>query len=754
MKSQKRIVKYVVVLILPFLVIVGTRSVAAQDNATSKANPGVLEEVIITATKRGETTLQDTAMSISAIGQDAIEFRGADDMLDYLLLVPNVSFKLTSSAGNRDDVRAGRRLTIRGIDSGIDGVPTTAFYIDDAPIEAMDPKLFDINRIEVLRGPQGTLYGANSMGGTVRIVTNKPQLDRTEYKTELSAAYMSEGNPSFHANAMINLPLGESVALRAVGFYRKEGGFIDNVGEEGVPDFSEMTTQNNVNDEQVEGARLALTWQPTDALRITPSIFYQKISIDGTPQYEPDTGDLMFFDRRVAEEQENEFTLIDLELEYDFGRGITLFSSMAWFDTSVVTTDDFTKVLDFFQLPADPFQRSFVEISTERFTWETRLSGAFGESFAWILGGFYMDDKRVFEQHVPNDGLQWCTVETCGADLGPDDSLFTGVQTNNDERFAIFGEVTWLIDDYWDITGGLRWFHNSDDQLADFFGFFNGGPSVTFGDSSETDVSPKLQVAFRPNEDNMIYGLIAKGFRPGGPTTLVPANTCGEDLSILGLSEPASQFDADTLWNYEAGYKGTLAQGRVTLNAAAFFMDWTDVQQSVRLDCGFGFVGNVGSAESKGLELELSAQVTENFSFFGTAGYTNAKFTETSQEVNVTKGDRIGNSAKFTGSLSGLYRRAIGDSSEGYAQVSMVHTGNKIDVGPLSEIPPVLPAFTTVDLRFGLQRDNWEVVLWVKNLTDERGLLTYWVYQPAALDHVNAIRPRTFGVTFRYFGSH
>jgi len=741
-------------LILPFLVLAGAGPVAAQDNATTKASPGVLEEIIVTATKQGETTLQDTAMSISVIGQEAIENRGADDMLDYLLLVPNVSFKLESSTGSRGDVRGGRRLAIRGIDSGLDGVPTTAFYIDDAPIEAMDPKLFDINRIEVLRGPQGTLYGANSMGGTIRIVTNKPQLDRVEYRTDLTAATMSEGDPSFYANAMINLPLGDTVALRAVGVYRKEGGFIDNVGEEGVPDYSEMTTQKNVNDEQVEGARLALTWQPNDALRITPSIFYQKISIDGTAQYEPDTGDLEFFDRRVAEEQEEDFTLVNLEFEYDFDRGITLFSSMAWFDSSVATVDDFTKVVAFFGLPADPFQSSFVEISTDRFTWEARLTGAFGDNIDWILGGFYMDDQRVFKQHVPNDGLQWCTVETCGADLGPDDSLFTGVQINNDERVAIFGEVTWAFSDYWDVTGGLRWFSNESDQLADFFGFFNGGPSTTFGESSETDISPKLQVAFRPNDDNMIYALIAKGFRPGGPTNLVPANTCGDDLAKLGLSEPLSQFDADTLWNYEAGYKGTLAQGRVTLNATAFYMDWTDVQQSVRLDCGFGFVGNVGSAESKGLELELSAQVTDNFSFFATAGYTNAKFTESSQEVNVSKGDRIPNSAKFTGSLSGLYQWAIGDSYEAYTQLSVVHTGDIIDVGPLSEIAPVLPAYTTVDLRFGLQRDKWEIVFWGKNLTDERGLLTYWVYQPAALDHVNAIRPRTFGITLRYFGSH
>ncbi len=317
---------------------------------------------------------------------------------------------------------------------------------------------------------------------------------------------------------------------------------------------------------------------PTDALRITPSIYYQSIKVDHEPQFEPDTGDLQFFDRRVEQKQENKFTLVNLDIQYDFANDITLFSSLAWFDTSIETVDDFGKFLTRFGLPPDHFQRGLQDISTERFTWETRLSGSFGENFDWIVGVFYMDEDRLFLQHVPNDGLQWCTVALCGADLGPDDSLFTGVQTNNDERLAIFGEVTWTINEYWDVTGGLRWFDNEQDQLADFYGFFNGGPSVTFGESSESDVSPKLQVAYRPNGDHMIYGLVAKGFRPGGPTNLVPAAACQADLDALGLGAPLAQFDADTLWNYEAGYKGTLAQGRATLNAAVFFMDWTDVQ--------------------------------------------------------------------------------------------------------------------------------------------------------------------------------
>jgi len=541
---------------------------------------------------------------------------------------------------------------------------------------------------------------------------------------------------------MVNVPLGETLALRAIGYYRKDGGFIDNVGVGGVPEFADIITAKNVNDETVEGARLAFTWQPTDRLRITPSVYYQTIRIDATSEYEPDTGDLQFFDRRVPEKQENKFTLVNVELEYNFGNGIDFFTSMAFFDVSIVTRDDFTKFLHRFGLPPDPLQSGFQDISTERFTWEARLSGQFGDSFNWIAGVFYMDEDRLFLQHLPNEGLQWL--------LPPEASLFTGVQTNNDERLSVFGELTWMINDYWEVTGGLRWFDNTQDQLADFYGFFNGGPSSVYGESSESDVSPKLQLSYRPNSDNMIYGTVAKGFRPGGPTNLVPANACGADLEALGLGEPKSQFDADTLWNYEAGYKGTLNNGRLTLNAAAFFMDWTDVQQAVRLNCGFGFVGNVGAAESKGLELEFTAAVTDNFTLIGSGGYTDAKFTETSEEVGVTEGDRIGNVAKYSAALSGMYQWTVSDSFDAYVNASMIYTSNKLD--PQSQGIPVLPGYTTFDLRFGVQKASWEIVLWGKNLSDERGLMTYSINQPTGLDGVNVIRPREFGITFRYFG--
>ncbi len=733
-----------------------------------------IDEIIVTASKRGEQNLQDMPISITALTEAKLELIGADDMLDYLGLAPGVSYRLISATGSRDDIRGGRRLNIRGIESGPDGIPTTAFYLDDSPIPVMDPKLFDIARVEILRGPQGTLYGANSMGGTVRVVTNKPVIDRFEYAANTTVGFTPEGGEIFHLNGMMNIPLVEErLALRGVIFSRSEGGFIDiwENSEFFTDAVGRTRTREDQNDESAFGTRVALTWQATDDLKITPSVYYQHIEIDGTAEYEPSVGDLVHLDcfvcgqdlsplptpvndTRIAEEQENDFTLYSLEIAYDFGN-IELFSSTSLFDAKLYTVDDFSKGFVRFGAPPDPFAQGLQDIRTERFTQEFRLTGPIGDQFSWIAGLFYMEEDRFFLQDIPNDGNQWCTVELCGADLGVEDSLFTGVETHNDKSTAIFGEVTWSPNDAWDITAGLRWFDNEQVQLIEFDGWLNGGFVRVEGAASADEFSPKLQMAYHANEDIMYYGLVAKGFRPGGPTNLIPT-TCNDDLALLGIDEPLAQFEADTLWNYEVGIKSVFLDNRFTVNSTVFFMDWTDVQNGVRLACGFGFVGNVGSAESQGVEVEFTAYPTDNFNFSGSIGYVDATFTETSEQVGVTKGDKITNTPEWTASLLAQYLFPVTQGFQGYLQGSYLYTDEILDPSN-SRGTPVRPAFSTVGLRLGVQKDNWEVVLFVDNLTDERGVLFSSINQapntlPLLIDHIGVIRPRTYGLTLRIRG--
>ena len=747
---------------------------AAQADSQSDARRDAIDEIVVTATKRGEQSLQDMPLAITALTEEKLQIIGADDMLDYLGLAPGISYRLISATGSRDDIRGGRRLNIRGIESGPDGIPTVAFYLDDSPIPVMDPKLFDIARVEVLRGPQGTLYGANSMGGTVRMVTNKPVIDLFEYKVDSTVGFTPEGGEIFNINGMLNVPVIEDrLALRGVLFNRYEGGFIDIVENPALFVDAVGTTRSmeDQNDQRSFGGRVALTWQPTDNLTVTPSVFYQDIRIDGTSEYEPTTGDLQHQnchvcgqdlsplptpaeELRVAEYQENDFTLFSLEIAYDFGN-IELFSSTSLFDAKLFTVDDFSKGFARFGFPGDPFVRGLQDIRTERFTQELRLTGPIGDKFNFIFGIFYMDEHRDFLQDIPNDGNQWCTVALCGADLGETDSLFTGVEFHDDQNTAVFGEVTYSPNDAWDITAGLRWFDTEQDQLIEFDGFLNGGFLRVVGTAAADEISPKLQVAYHANDDVMYYGLVAKGFRPGGPTNLIPT-TCNADLALLGISEPLAQFEADTLWNYEVGVKSVFADNRLTVNATAFFMDWTDVQNGVRLACGFGFVGNVGAAESQGAELEFTAYPTDNFNFSGSIGYVDATFTETSNEVGVTKGDKITNTPEFTASLLAQYLFPVADEYQGYIQASYQYTDEILDP-TTSRGTPVRPSFSTAGLRFGVQHENWEVVLFVDNLTDERGRLFESIQQapntlPFLANIVGVIRPRTFGVTLRFNG--
>ena len=729
---------------------------------------------MVTASKRGEQNLQDMPMAITALTEAKLEIIGADDMLDYLGLAPGISYRLVSATGSRDDIRGGRRLNIRGIESGPDGIPTTAFYLDDTPVPVMDPKLFDVARVEVLRGPQGTLYGANSMGGTVRIVTNKPEINRFNYKIDSTVGFTPEGGEIAHFNGMLNVPVIEDkLALRGVLFNRTEGGFIDIVED---PEFytdavGHSRSNLDQNDELAYGARVALRWTPTDKLTITPSVFYQNIEIDGTPEYEPQIGDLLHRDchscgadvspapqptgeKRIAERQTNDFYLYSLEIGYDINDNMSLSSATSIFNSKMWSVDDFSKGFVRWGLPSDPYGVGLQDIRTDRFTQEIRITSS-GDKISWIAGLFYMDEHRDFFQDLPNTGHQWCTVDLCGADLGLTDSLFTGVEKHDDKSTAVFGEVTYAPNEQWEITAGLRYFTDDQKQHIEFDGFFNGGYALVEGVASGDSFSPKLQAAYHPTEDTMFYGLVAKGFLPGGPTNLIPT-TCNDDLLLLGLSEPKSQYDSDTLWNYEGGVKTSLMNDRLTVNATAFFMDWTDLQNGVRLSCGFGFVGNVGAAESMGAEIEFSAYPSENLNFSGSFGYTDATYTEDSEETGVTAGQRIVNTPRMTASLLGQYLFPVADGYQGYIQGNYQWTDDIYDPDAGRGIP-TRDAFGTVGLRFGVQHENWEVVVFVDNLTDERGMLFYSINQypdtlPFIADTVGVIRPRTYGITLRWNG--
>jgi outer membrane receptor protein involved in Fe transport len=715
--------------------------------AQPKADPApILEEVTVTAGKRGEERLQDVPVSITALDQELIVQAGMDNFLDYARSVPGVGFKITSPAGGRDDLRGGRRVNIRGIESGFDSVPTTAFYLDEAPVPVMDPKLFDVERIEVLRGPQGTLYGANSMGGTVRVVLNKPRLDDYFYDAEVTASATAHGDEGYRVNSMVNAPLIEDkVALRGVMFYRDEGGYIDNVLTQ-EPSTTRVNVQRDINTEKSWGARLAATIQATDQLTITPSVFRQETDIAGTPSYLEDMGDLRLFAREIPEEQSNNFTLSAVEVKYDFQNGFELFSATSYFESLTLVTEDLTYGNTAFYGPLpDGSPRTtwaFTEIENRRFSEEIRLSYR-ADRWGGVIGAFYLDEDRDFWQDFPVGGM---------ADLYPDlTSLFTGTQNNDERQVAIFGEASLNVTEAVRVTAGARWFDGRQRQLTNY------DNSPQFGRGSDSAVSPKLQVDYHVNEDNMLYVSGAKGFRPGGANNVVPLDdeACVAGLAELGLSRAPSDFNADELTSYELGWKAELADRRVRLNTSAYFIDWKDVQKTVQMfNCGFSFIGNIGAAESKGAEIEFAATPINGLDLSASAGYTDAQYTHSNPEAGVMAGDPFPIVPQWTASASVQYRFSIMNGRSAHVRADAQYVDESIsDWFSQAGLPVVQPSYELVNMRFGMDlTDRLAVTLSIDNVFDERPVLDTVELGPPYGYITSTSRPRTFGLTFRYSG--
>ena len=537
-------------------------SAAAVAAAGVEPSSGGVEEIVVTASKRGAERLQDIPISITAISQEKMERSGMDDFLDYARAVPGLGFQMLSAAGGRDDIRGGRRLNMRGIESGFDGVPTVAFYLDDAPVPVMDPKLFDIERIEVLRGPQGTLYGANSMGGAVRVVVNKPVQNEYQYRGDVSLASTRAGAESYNANAMINAPLIDDVlAARGVLFYRNEGGYIDNV----IPQESGgERVERDIGKEESWGARLALSFQPTDNLRITPSVFRQETKVDGSSLWEAAFRDLTAYDRKVNDRQTNAFTLTGLEASWTLGN-VEIFSATSYFETDFSTVEDGTKgSFNTGLIEAGQVQMSLTQTDTTRFSEELRVS-YHGERWNGVIGAFYLDEDRHFDQVFPRaDGLD-----------GP--TFFEGTQSNGEQQLAFFTEGTYKLTDRLDLTAGARWFKGDQDQQVRFYS--DGVLDAQDGKASDSALSPKVQLSFHFDPEKMAYVSATKGFRPGGPSGVVPLSTCGEDLAALGLSRAPTAFQSDQLWSYEVGSKLSFADRRAVIDSSVYYIDWSDVQQ-------------------------------------------------------------------------------------------------------------------------------------------------------------------------------
>ncbi len=735
---------------------------------------GVLEEIVVTATKR-ESGLQEIPMSISAISGDALDRAGIADFTQIATAVPSVSFR--SSGPGRT------KLNIRGISAATGVAPTVSFYLDEMPVQTIssgsttsfaqtiiDPKMFDLERVEVLRGPQGTLYGSSSMGGTIRLITRQPVIGEYESSVGTDISSTTGGGMNFRLNGMVNFPLSDSVSLRVVASYTDNDGYFDRVASGDGTASAGTVFATDVNTEQTTSVRAALRWQISDNAYLQPSIFTQTTEMDGKPNFDgPGSDSIQFAPYDTPEPFDDEFTMANLTYVHDFS-AMTLLASFSSIDREFRNLEDITDVGALFGSPnaltVSAYSNEFVELDDQ--TIELRLTSSSDSNWQWLIG-FYNKDAKSDAGYRMDEG--W-------------DQLFMNGLANTQklqeyEETAFFGELTYNINDSFSITAGLRSldydFHSKEENWGGVFTSDSGRSGANVRDEvlSDSDTSEKLTLTYMFGDDSQVYVSGATGARPGGVNRVIPRSTdmnepvgyaCNNDLNALGITETGETYVGDEVTSVEIGLKMTF-NNSVRLNAALYDVTWDNIQQLILTsgDCGNNPTFNIGEASSTGLELELTAAVNENFTITAGLGYVDAQFEETvgspSGILIVEKGDLLADVPEITWNLALDYTIPL-SSGEIFLLGNVNYVDETLEVPgqPGDDLIPngidsgnVRSDYTLLNLRAGyISESGWEVSLYVDNATDEVALYGYndaIAFAFGGSDPTVRNRPRTVGLS-------
>jgi outer membrane receptor protein involved in Fe transport len=700
-----------------------------------------LNEIVVTATKRSES-IQTVGLSMTAFDSASLESKGVVSFVDYASAVPNLSF---SASG--DGALAARSVALRGIQ----GRGTTGMYIDDTPIiDSLDPRVLDIDRIEVLRGPQGTLYGARSMGGTIRLITKQPDFKEMSGEAHGNVSTTSHGGTNYLIDGGLNLPLSDKVAMRVSAFDQNDDGIFDRAfGPRTAPPTS---VRKNVDRSETYGGQIALRWEPIEGLSVTPRVMYERTTLDGFPYADQRVDN--FVQRQVFDLREgghDKWTLSSLTINYQASYG-TFTSSTSYFDRTTFEHEDSTDVLQLYLGFPDAIPGPITLMrGLTRFAQEARFASSFAGPLQIVSGVFYSDGK------VPRD-YEWTGVGLADAGVGaPSDLALAFIDERKTTELAFFGEASYQVLPKLKATLGLRYFKNETTFSQNTDGFFYGGPlAVSEPKTSEDGITPKYLLEYQATPDILLYTSASKGFRIGGNNITLPTGPggCDEDLAAIGLTnEEIRVFKSDTLWDYDIGLKSTFANRRVTLNVAAFRIDWKNIQQSIALpNCGYGYTGNSGKARSKGFELALSARPVEQLTFGLNAGYTDAHITEEGPGSPQAVGSNVYQVPDWTGSLNIEYAAPMYGDYEGFARTDYSYTGSSLSANNDPINGRERDAYRLLDARLGVRKGAYEVALFGKNLTNEHANLADNISIGAEYPgrpRLVVNRPRTIGVEVR-----
>jgi len=755
-----------------------------------------LEEVMVTATRR-EERLQDVPVAVSAVSGDTLSRIGAKGLADYYLFVPSVAM-----GNNMVGERGGQNIIMRGISNSRTIVTTdasmlsatTGFYLNDIPITPVDTQLFDVERVEVLRGPQGTLYGAGSMGGAVKLYHKRPNLTDFEAAVEGTISTIEDGGPGGELGGMINVPILEGVlGARFVASYRTRDGFVDSVkiplsnpvanttypfnpGIDVHPSSNSDRIWEDANSFTSKGARAALLYTPTDRLSIEAAFLWQDTKSDDLTLYNLHYKEPMQ-EKFTLEPTSSEATLTSLDISYDFGP-VALTSLTGLYTRDYDEVVDYTFILQGTRAPGYTFVPAVGTLETlaewTTVTQELRLqskhrdsSNAFLRRLDWVVGAFWMEEDR--DNYQMSNAPGWAAAAPANPLPVPNDINGVSKTLVEDSSKALFVDATFDLTEKLSFGAGIRFFELTTALHSQGIPGVPAAPTVptiTDRQHEEDGHTPRFFARYSATDDLMFYGSYSEGFRIGGSTAPIDFQRNPECLPVVednGLMPYAGgSFFSDSVETTELGVKSEFLSGRVRTNVAAYHTDWSNLQQQIRLTgfpgslCTQVMTANVGAAEVDGAELEVSAIATDRLGFSATVAYTDARIVDPGPGAALAKvGDRFPNVPEWTASLMADYSapsQAFGGST------FFVHADARYisETSPLIGRPAnpqlMLPEYTLVGLRGGFAFGDKPitVTLFIDNLFDEDAFVNARGRVGVPTDvWVTPSIPRTIGITVR-----
>jgi outer membrane receptor protein involved in Fe transport len=723
-------------------------SLLAIQPALAENSGDSLDEIVVTAQRRAER-LQDVPEAISALSGDMLNQMRLQGNADLAAYVPSLSFDVLGPGETT--------LAIRGLGTAYGLEPAVSLYVNETPIDvrtdgyagAPDIDFFDVDRVEVLRGPQGTLYGSSSMGGAVRILTAQPDPSGVAVNAEVGGSSMDGGGAGYLAKSAVNLPLSSDAAIRIVGAFEHVPGYINQVspGDYSVAQPSLPVTATRINDVDLKSGRIIGLWKPTDALTIKPTFMLSEVDASNSSEY---FSNLPEFTTAATypSPQTSRLEVGNLQVAYAFDFA-TLMSSTSFLSRDVQTGSDFTlffaNLAPEFGVPNPPNYPAtdFDTSHNSAFIQELRLTSPTDQVLRWVAGAYFSHHR----QHSTESTNSSSFADAIGQTTGPNAYSFD--QSVIDQQSAAFLDLTYKILPRLEITVGERYYELRD-SLENTQSGVLAAPSQPLVHAKASGNSPRVVLTYHPIDDTTLYATAARGYRPGGPNVGLPTGLgCTLNNAYSPLYEP------DTVWNYELGSKTEFLDRKLTIDLAAYRIDWKNVQQAVTdPGCGYEFVANVGTAQSKGVEAEINFKPIESLLLSASGSYDHAYFTSIDAPF-------LGAAAAQPGeAVPGVPRQKFNIGGEYTTPVIREYTGYlRLDWSHLGSVPAgftynaVRPAYGALEAALGVRTGHYDVSLYGHNLTNSNGILE--ILEGTAYSYGNRFAtqistpPRTIGIDLK-----